>query len=28
LARLGLDVEPLRPAAGRPGVGFGWIPPR
>src|SRR5262249_8808816 len=24
LARLGLDVEPLRPAAGRPGVGFGW----
>jgi hypothetical protein len=28
LARLGLDVEPLRPAAGRPGVGFGWVPPR
>ncbi len=28
LARLGLDVEPLRPAAGRPGTGFGWVPPQ
>jgi hypothetical protein len=28
LTRLGLDVEPLRPTAGRPGSGVGWIPPR
>ena len=28
LTRLGLDVEPLRPTAGRPGTGFGWVPPR
>jgi hypothetical protein len=28
LTRLGLDVEPLRPSAGRPGSGFGWVPPR
>ena len=28
LTRLGLDVEPLRPTAGRPGTSFGWVPPR
>jgi hypothetical protein len=28
LARLGLDVEPLRAGVGRPGSGVGWIPPR
>jgi Phage terminase, small subunit len=28
LTRLGLDVEPLRPTAGRPGSGVGWVPPR
>src|SRR4249920_2301879 len=28
LARLGLDVEPLRPTAGRPASGVGWMPPR
>ena len=28
LTRLGLDVEPLRPTAGRPGTAFGWVPPR
>src|SRR5262249_57319812 len=28
LTRLGLDVEPLRPTAGRPASGFGWVPPR
>src|SRR5262245_9367905 len=27
LVRLGLDVEPARPAAGRPGHGIGWRPP-
>src|SRR5262245_43653632 len=26
LHRLGLDVEPLRPAPGRPGRGIGWTP--
>ena len=26
LHRLGLDVEPLRAAAGRPGRGIGWVP--
>jgi hypothetical protein len=24
LVRLGLDVEPVRPNVGRPGVGIGW----
>jgi hypothetical protein len=28
LARLGLDVEPLRAGAGRPGSDVGWSPPR
>jgi hypothetical protein len=28
LARLGLDVEPLRAGAGRPGLDIGWSPPR
>jgi hypothetical protein len=28
LARLGLDVEPLRAGAGRPGSDIGWSPPR
>jgi hypothetical protein len=28
IARLGLDVEPLRPTAGRPASGVGWMPPR
>ena len=28
LARLGLDVEPVRPTAGRPTSEFGWMPPR
>ena len=28
LTRLGLNVEPLRPSVGRPGTGFGWVPPR
>jgi hypothetical protein len=29
LARLGLDVEPLRPGVGRPPAGgLGWVPPR
>jgi Phage terminase, small subunit len=28
IARLGLDVEPVRPTAGRPASGFGWKPPR
>ena len=28
LARLGLDVEPVRPTSGRPASGFGWMPPR
>jgi hypothetical protein len=27
LHRLGLDVEAVRPTAGRPGRGFGWMPP-
>ena len=27
LARLGLDVEPVRPTSGRPGQGTGWRPP-
>jgi len=27
LVKLGLDVEPLRPAPGRPAKGFGWVPP-
>jgi phage terminase small subunit len=27
LSRLGLDVEPLRSAIGRPPSGVGWIPP-
>jgi hypothetical protein len=28
LHRLGLDVEPVRPSAGRPGNAVGWMPDR